>query len=1085
MPSPITRQDIQHCTSERAFERGQRYWEQGRVRELRLEGGQPEVAVSARTLGNQEYEQRIVIGNDEYGVEIDGRCSCPVAYNCKHVVAACLAMMHAGDELFEPTGTGDDALIEGWLDGLVRAGARPGSTDAQTSEELLVWVLAPLEDVFEAHPGRDLHHHQVQPRLVRRHATGGLSRGRTIRIANLADDWQRPSCALPDDIEIAQLLAATAHPAGDATPLAGRSGAWILDTLLDEGRLYWQSSEQAPLRRAGVRTLQLEWSRQSDGALYLSTAVSDAQLVAVEPPLYVDPEHGVMGRIDSRGLNGAQLRQLRASPSIPPARAARLAAALSRTEGLAVIPVPPAVSVRANTGNTPRACLRLGRGPRADSRCMYLEFAYADERVPALPRESVTTVPTDAGDIVEVERSLGDEQRALDRLLEIDGLETLPAMFGIGHNALAFVDSPELEASRWAAFLALTVPELEADGWRIDASGFDLDFETASLHAVVEPEPSGLDWFGLGFNLEIGTRTVPLVPLLVPLLRVDPDTLPPMVAVELPDGGFAQLPVERVRPLLAVLTELFDRVPGQSSDTTLRLSRFDSALLEPLADTDAMVRGRAAAEVMELGHRLADFEGIEPVPVPDALHATLRPYQQVGLDWLQFLRSWRLGGVLADDMGLGKTLQTLAHLQVEKDAGRLTRPALIVAPTSVVSNWKSEAARFTPQLDVLVLRGPDRAARFADLPRVHIAITTYPLLPRDADALRAQHWHSVILDEAQVVKNPRSKAARVARALQADHRLCLTGTPMENHLGELWAQFDFLMPGFLGDATTFAERYRKPIERHASSERQQALARRIGPFMLRRTKAEVVTELPPKTEIIQRAEFEPAQAELYESIRISMDRQVRAAIAERGLARSHLTILDALLRLRQVCCHPRLLNVDRGSLKAGSAKLELLMELLPPLLEGGHRVLLFSQFTSMLELIREQLDRQDIRYALLTGATRDRDAAISQFRGGAADLFLISLKAGGVGLNLPEADTVIHYDPWWNPAVENQATDRAHRIGQENPVFVYKLIVANTVEERIIELQARKQQLADATYGDAATTHTADIDAATLRDLFS
>jgi SNF2 family DNA or RNA helicase len=302
------------------------------------------------------------------------------------------------------------------------------------------------------------------------------------------------------------------------------------------------------------------------------------------------------------------------------------------------------------------------------------------------------------------------------------------------------------------------------------------------------------------------------------------------------------------------------------------------------------------------------------------------------------------------------------------------------------------------------------------------------------------------------------------RTLEARHRLCLTGTPLENNLGELWALFDFLMPGFLGDADSFRRVYRTPIEVHHHPERQAALARRIAPFMLRRSKQAVATELPPKTEIIERIGIEGTQAQLYESVRVTVDRRVREAIASQGLARSHITVLDALLKLRQVCCDPRLLPVDSGTRPAPSAKLERLLELLEELRAEGRRVLVFSQFTSMLSLVEEALDERGIAYVKLTGKTKKRDEAIDSFRQGAVDVFLISLKAGGVGLNLPEADTVIHYDPWWNPAVEAQATDRAHRIGQTQPVFVYKLIIENSVEEKMLELQARKRSLAQGVY---------------------
>ncbi len=348
----------------------------------------------------------------------------------------------------------------------------------------------------------------------------------------------------------------------------------------------------------------------------------------------------------------------------------------------------------------------------------------------------------------------------------------------------------------------------------------------------------------------------------------------------------------------------------------------------------------------------------------------------------------------------------------------------------------------------------------------------------------AHAYHYLVLDEAQIVKNPRAKAARIIRKIDARHRLSITGTPMENHLGELWAQFDFLMPGFLGSQQQFKKIYRTPIEKHQDSQQRSRLVRRIRPFMLRRSKQEVAAELPPKTEIIRSVPLYEKQAALYESIRLSMEKKVRESIANKGLSRSHITILDALLKLRQTCCDPRTLSLKQAQNIKQSAKLDLLMELLPELLEEGRRILLFSQFTRMLALIETRFQEQKITYSKLTGQTRYRERAIESFRSGEVDVFLISLKAGGVGLNLTEADTVIIYDPWWNPAVESQASDRAHRIGQDKPVFVYKLITENTVEEKILAMQEKKRQLAESVYQDGGKEKSLQLSAEDLDALF-
>ncbi|HAL68113.1 MAG TPA: helicase SNF2, partial [Pseudomonas sp.] len=402
-----------------------------------------------------------------------------------------------------------------------------------------------------------------------------------------------------------------------------------------------------------------------------------------------------------------------------------------------------------------------------------------------------------------------------------------------------------------------------------------------------------------------------------------------------------------------------------------------------------------------------------------------------------------------------------AHVLLEKEAGRLSAPALAVMPTSLIPNWLDEAQRFAPGLRVLALHGPARSKHFARLHDYDLILTTYALVPRDLAHLRAQPWHLLLLDEAQNIKSSTSKAAMAVCQLQATQRLCLTGTPMENNLGELWSIFHFLMPGWLGDLKRFNQDYRTPIERQGNTERLTHLITRIRPFLLRRTKEQVATELPAKTELVHWVELSDAQRDTYEAVRVAMDKKVRDEVARNGAARSQIVILDALLKLRQVCCDLRLVKgVDIKGNQSDKGKLGALLEMLEELMGEGRRVLLFSQFTSMLALIEQELKKRSIRYSLLTGDTRDRRTPVQQFQEGDSQVFLISLKAGGVGLNLTAADTVIHYDPWWNPASENQATDRAYRIGQDKPVFVFKLITRGTVEEKIQLLQQEKAALA-------------------------
>jgi len=627
-------------------------------------------------------------------------------------------------------------------------------------------------------------------------------------------------------------------------------------------------------------------------------------------------------------------------------------------------------------------------------------------------------------------------------------------------------------------------------GWEVEV---DEDFpwqivEVDDLEMTVHQLP-GQDWFDLELGLKIGEKRVPLLPLLESALadartwaaRVrETNGSERVLQVRIDPKHVIRLPWERVAPLLDTLVELGDsrrrksarlpRAPGarvSRAARMVRLSKLDLARVATLSDRGA-VTWVGAPDVRRFAQRLASFAHVEAAVVPQGLQAQLRPYQRAGLNWLQFLREYGLGGLLADDMGLGKTLQTLAHICLEKEQGRLVAPALVIAPTSLVHNWIAEAARFAPELRTLQLHGTERWREFERVGECDLVVTSFALLARDIEELATRNFHLLIVDEAQNIKNPRTQAAGAIRQIHATHRLALTGTPLENHLGELWAQFDWLAPGLLGDQASFSRLYRVPIEKRGDDVRRQHLTARIRPFVLRRRKDEVAPELPPRTEIERYVALEGGQRDLYEVVRASMHERVRVALAEQGLDRSQVVVLDALLKLRQVCCDPRLVGLPSARKVLESAKLDLLLQMLDGLLVEGRRVLVFSQFTSMLALIEQALTERGQRYALLTGDTRDRAAAVEEFQSGEVPLFLLSLKAGGTGLNLTAADTVIHYDPWWNPAVEAQATDRAHRIGQDKPVFVYRLLCAGIIEERMRTLQTRKALLAQALLGDEA-----------------
>jgi SNF2 family DNA or RNA helicase len=668
------------------------------------------------------------------------------------------------------------------------------------------------------------------------------------------------------------------------------------------------------------------------------------------------------------------------------------------------------------------------------------------------------------------------------------------------------IPDPTRGREAWLEFMLDAVPALEQEHWEIRvAEAFPYRIARADdWYSELETADRRQGWFNLRLGVTVDGQQVNLLPALARYLQsslaAEQGTLTPTETpsasippeggksgcrvgdrwlVLLDDGRYLPISIERIQRIANTLVELFDR-DSLTREQALALPRSHAGRVAQLSrELDSPALRAATPDLHALLDDLQSSGGIQPVDAPAHFRAQLRPYQQEGLGWLQFLRRHHLGGILADDMGLGKTVQTIAHLAIEKQQGRL-KPSLIVAPVSTLGNWQLELHRFAPELNVLVLHGSRRRESFPLIDRMDVIVTGYPVLQLDSEVLLARDYYLVILDEAQTIKNPRAKVSSVARALRCDHRLALTGTPVENHLGELWSLFDFAQPGLLGEERKFQRHYRTPIEKEGNGTRAQALAQRVAPFLLRRTKDAVAKDLPPKTEIIETVALEERQRDFYDGIRLASHRQIQELVKQQGLARSQITILDALLKLRQACCDPRLLAITGNDEIIPSAKMEWLSSALPELIEEGRRVLLFSQFTSMLRLIEEAVTALGIPYCLLTGETRNRTEVIARFQAGAAPLFLISLKAGGTGLNLTAADTVIHYDPWWNPAVEAQATDRAHRIGQDKPVFVYKLIAQGTVEERIMQLQADKHALASRLFtegGGLSSWTSADIEA--------
>ncbi len=893
----------------------------------------------------------------------------------------------------------------------------------------------------------------------------------------------------------------------ERTPVAKSRGEAVdrlLRRLLSTGRLRWRDG--TPLAEAPGRTVR---TFRDPATRKLRPTGLPERSVLVKGQSYwcVDSATGTVFPVDLQVVEVPKAKPVPPAPVPPPVPSKSTPSRLfgpsrGSVASMPRITAPPpmpgsnfrdnaipgvrsgAADAAAIVERSPRIIARLGRvvtpaDGLVDVLRLSFDYGEAGRPVEIEPddQRQFARYEDEFGDVTFVRRDKPDEQAALDRL---SGLGFAQARIEPPKGALNargarvhWLTGRDVE-ERWQHFLATEVPALTKAGWVMEVGA---DFGTKVIEPGAEVEvavrDAGDGWFDLDVGVEIDGERQPLLPILARLVEKGGLSTTRIIDgrahIVLDDGNVLALPAERIERLLSVLEAMLDS--GRSSGDRLKVPLAEA---DSLLDIDDLIarRGNETAQIDGYLQRLRADEMPGDMAPPPGFRGELRDYQRGGLAWMQSLRANNVAGILADDMGLGKTAQTLAHIAMEEHEGRLTEPCMVVVPTSLVPNWVAESERFTPHLRVVVLHGVDRHGKLAELDRAHIVVTTYGVVARDVDLLKRLTWHMIVLDEAQAIKNPDGKATRAVAALPARHRLCLSGTPVENNLGELWSQFAFLMPGLLGDRKEFGKRYRVPIEKRGDNTRANLLMRRIRPFLLRRTKEAVAKELPPKTEVVVRIDLDRDQRDLYETIRLSVNETVRAALAAsgKGLGQNAIAVIDALLKLRQVCCDPRLLK-SLGGVGGGagggkgrhSAKLAALTEMVKEMVPEGRRILIFSQFTTMLDLIKLELEKAAVPYVELTGRTLDRAEPVNRFQNREVPVFLISLKAGGRGLNLTAADTVIHYDPWWNPAAEDQATDRAYRIGQDKPVFVYKLIAANTVEERILDLQRRKGSLSAAT----------------------
>ncbi len=671
-----------------------------------------------------------------------------------------------------------------------------------------------------------------------------------------------------------------------------------------------------------------------------------------------------------------------------------------------------------------------------------LEFDYDGVRVARGTAGDTTYRPSPRSLI----RRKRDAEAAADEALVAHRVRFIDYGQGRAHLTVTFKNAPAI------------VRDLLPLGWRIDMEGkpFRVSGETAIEVA------SGIDWFDIRGSVDFDGVPVPL-PELLAAVRHGHSTLvlPDKSIGVLTDGWVAQygglsaFGGAGTGPGGGALSGA-GSAAGGAAEGGVRVRRSQLGLLDALLLSREGVTWSGRA--LDVRDRLRAFEGIAAADAPATFTGTLRGYQRLGLGWLRFLQELELGGCLADDMGLGKTVTVLALLDARRmEKGGAPRASLVVAPRSLLFNWKREAERFAPALRLAEYHGSGRDEVLTSLDQFDLVLTTYGTMRRDVAALGGAEFDYVILDEAQAIKNAATASAKATRLLRAGHRLALSGTPIENQLGDLWSLFEFLNPGLLGTLQHgLLARARK-----GDAGALDTLRRGLRPYILRRTKQQVAPELPARNEDTMVCELEPVERKLYNQLRDHYRQLVLGLVDRQGLKRSQFQILEALLRLRQAACHPGLIDPRKHT--GSSAKLDALVERLDEARAEGHKALVFSQFTSFLAFVRRELDERGVAYEYLDGQTRDRERRVARFQHDeACPLFLVSLKAGGLGLNLTAADYVFLLDPWWNPAVEAQAIDRAHRIGQERPVFAYRLIAADTVEERIIELQARKRQLADA-----------------------
>jgi SNF2 family DNA or RNA helicase len=1050
-------------------QKAQNYVIQGRVLDVISSNDNHNIEAHVSGTQDEPYRQDITLVNINHKVLMNAHCTCPVRQNCKHVAAALLTLVDK-----KPV---EEQRLNQWLMQLDEQETiqRQESEQEEVEKDRIIFVLSSdHQGVF------------VEFKRSKLNKKGQFNRGSKMSLTEVK--YHIPWWVTKEDGQVVSLLLSVlaANHHASKIYLEGEICALALNKMLSLCTCFWEDSRFAISQTQALAPefVWLELDKKHTQMQMQMPSLDNWEFIATVPPMFMDLDYLKIGLLQTE-LSTSKLKLLQQMPPVPLTQVDSISHKMLKHFSPKSVPVPADIEFY-EVQHPLKVRLTLTMMTFADevgAGCqpgMKLEFVYGDQILSGrYQREAISLIKK--GKVqYQLHRDL-DAESAVAEVLKGRGfnfIDKIDLALSDANHTFATLGMLPMAIHQWSAFcnetdqkedgLRSTKQIFESLGYElIETEDFDLNIVAAKLDINLDDdEDSG--WFSLSLNADIDGQSVPLLALVARWLQQhgEPDDEQSLLLPS-PNGGFIQVKAKTIKPLISIIKELFDRHNGDQ----LKVPRSRAHLLNELSASD--IRLLNGERIQRLAAKLAQFKGIVPVTLPDGLNATLRDYQKQGLDWLCFLKEYQLGGILADDMGLGKTIQALAFLLKEKQQRELNpmgpegaSTSLIICPTSLIGNWFKEASKFTPSLKVLVIHGNKRQDLLVQIEEYDLVVTTYPLLLRDDHVYSQIHFEHIILDEAQLIKNAQAKVTQLVKTLKGRFKLCLSGTPLENHLGELKSLMDFCLPGLLGQHSHFLKEFRNPIEKQGDKEKLQLLSQRMSPFLLRRTKQDVAAELPEKTVIISSLTLEKDQRNLYESIRLVMEKKLRELFAKKGVASSHIEFLDALLKLRQACCDPRLVKLEQAQKVKSNAKLTWLTENLSEMIEEGRKVLIFSQFTGMLALIEDELIKLGIGYSKLTGKTQHRQVQIDDFQEGRKPVFLISLKAGGTGLNLTTADTVIHFDPWWNPAAERQATDRAHRIGQLNPVFVYKLIAQGTVEEKIQEMQIHKQGLADSILSD-------------------